>query len=578
MYIMKKIFRIATLVVAVALVSVSCELAELDYENPNQVTPDQANLNDLYNSVQQEFVEFYEDYWFESASIVRMVAATGGFTYFNNFGPEGFSNGWTTSYAEFLPDARAVIENATARNLPIHSGTAKIMEAMVIMSLVDMFGDVPYSEALQGIEVISPTADNGADVYAAAEALLDDAIAELEGAGGAAAPANDLFYNGDPDSWITLAKTIKLRNAVTTRLIDPNAATSTINALVSEGDLIDEEGEDFTFPYGTNQLNPNSRHPFYNNAYEAADGTYMSTYYMWLLRAEKEDADGNTLVDPRIRFYFYRQTDGPSDNVNDYSCFFSELPDQAFKPSHYTAVDPDLPYCLPSEDGYWGRDHLNNEGIPPDGFLRSVYGLYPGGGKFDDNSFISTQNNGVDGAQGEGIQPFMLASFVDFLRAEAALTLGTNDDARALLESGIRKSMEKVLGFAELVDLSQVVGQDLDGNDVTAEQAYLPTDDDVQEYVDYVLAEYDAADADGKLDIVVKEYFIALWGNGIEAYNLYRRTGKPNNMMPSLEPSPGEFIRSHFYPANYVNLNSNATQKNNLTERVFWDDGSADLY
>jgi len=80
MYIMKKIFRIATLVVAVALVSVSCELAELDYENPNQVTPDQANLNDLYNSVQQEFVEFYEDYWFESASIVRMVAATGGFT------------------------------------------------------------------------------------------------------------------------------------------------------------------------------------------------------------------------------------------------------------------------------------------------------------------------------------------------------------------------------------------------------------------------------------------------------------------------------------------------------------------
>lgn len=304
----------------------------------------------------------------------------------------------------------------------------------------------------------------------------------------------------------------------------------------------------------------------------------MSNYYMWLLRADKEDAEGNAIVDPRIRFYFYRQTDGPTDNVNDYSCFYSEFPDQDFKPDHYIAVDPDLPYCLASDDGYWGRDHLNNEGIPPDGFLRTVYGLYPAGGRFDENSFERTQNNGVDGALGEGIQPFMLASFVDFLRAEAALTLGTNDDARALLESGIRKSMDKVLGFADKVDLSVVVGEDLDGNEITAEQAFLPTEDDVQEYIDFVLAEYDAADDDGKLDIVVKEYYIALWGNGLEAYNLYRRTGKPNNMAPALEASPGEFIRSHFYPANYVNLNSNATQKNNLTERVFWDDGSVDLY
>lgn len=575
---MKKLFRIATLVVAVALVSVSCELAELDYENPNQVTPDQANLNDLYNSVQLEFVEFYEDYWNEPAEMARMISATGGFTYFNNDGPESFNNGWTTAYAEFLPDVRSTIENATARNLPIHSGSAKVMEAMVIMSLVDMFGDVPYSEALQGIEVIAPTADNGADVYAAAETLLDEAIAELEGAGGAAAPTNDLFYGGDAASWATLAKTLKLRNAVTTRLIDPASALSTINALVSEGDLIDEEGEDFAFPYGNNQLNPNSRHPFYNDAYEASDGAYMSNYYMWLLRADKEDAEGNAIVDPRIRFYFYRQTDGPTDNVNDYSCFYSEFPDQDFKPDHYIAVDPDLPYCLASDDGYWGRDHLNNEGIPPDGFLRTVYGLYPAGGRFDENSFERTQNNGVDGALGEGIQPFMLASFVDFLRAEAALTLGTNDDARALLESGIRKSMDKVLGFADKVDLSVVVGEDLDGNEITAEQAFLPTEDDVQEYIDFVLAEYDAADDDGKLDIVVKEYYIALWGNGLEAYNLYRRTGKPNNMAPALEASPGEFIRSHFYPANYVNLNSNATQKNNLTERVFWDDGSVDLY
>ena len=29
-----------------------------------------------------------------------------------------------------------------------------------------------------------------------------------------------------------------------------------------------------------------------------------------------------------------------------------------------------------------------------------------------------------------------------------------------------------------------------------------------------------------RLNVIMKEYFIALWGNGIESYNNYRRTGK----------------------------------------------------
>ena len=58
---------------------------------------------------------------------------------------------------------------------------------------------------------------------------------------------------------------------------------------------------------------------------------------------------------------------------------------------------------------------------------------------------------------------------------------------------------------------------------------------------------------------------------------MYRRTGKPNNMAPALESAPGEFVRSFFYPAVNVNRNQNATQKS-VAERVFWDDGSANLY
>jgi hypothetical protein len=116
-----------------------------------------------------------------------------------------------------------------------------------------------------------------------------------------------------------------------------------------------------------------------------------------------------------------------------------------------------------------------------------------------------------------------------------------------------------------------------DGSSGTVRDLYGATDARIDNYVSSVLELYDAASADGKLDLVVKEQLIASWGNGVEAYNLYKRTGKPNNMQPALEPVYGEFPRTFLLPAIHVTRNANATQKT-FTDRVFWDDGSIDLY
>jgi hypothetical protein len=53
---------------------------------------------------------------------------------------------------------------------------------------------------------------------------------------------------------------------------------------------------------------------------------------------------------------------------------------------------------------------------------------------------------------------------------------------------------------------------------------------------------------------------------------MYRRTGKPNSMQLMRATNPGTFQYSLIYPSDYVNLNSNATQKS-FTDvvRVFWD-------
>lgn len=569
---MKLTNKLFLLIILALGVTTACENTDLNLlDNPNAVTPENASLNDLYNQIQLTFSGVYSSSQGTLGATARMYHA-GGATYEAFADAETFNGLWLSVYSQLLPDVDALLAIAEPVNLDVHAGTAKIMKAYSLVLLADVFGAAPVSEALQGTDIISPSNDSGEEIYAMSTALLDEAIAQLSSTN-AAAPTYEDFYNGDTDSWIKFANTIKLRMALNTK------DASTINSLVSSGQIISDASDDFTFKFGNTRTNPGSRHPFYNSHYEQADGAYLSTYYMWLLAGEKVNANGITVTDPRIRYYFYRKVDdAAAQDQTTYGCQNSTFPDQDQKPSHWDAISPDLPYCIVPGTGYSGRDHLNPQGIPPDGPIRTSYGLYPGGGQFDDNTFDDTRNLGTTGGLGQGIWPIMLSSMTDLLRAEAALTLNTSDDARALLESGIRKSVAKVVGFEGLVPTTMSQSVTLrDGSSGTIKELFGTDQSDIDSYVTEVLALYDAADADGKLDIVVKEMMIASWGNGIEAYNLYRRTGKPNNLQPALEADSGNFPRTFLFPAIHTTRNANASQ-GSFNDRVFWDDGSIDLY
>jgi len=71
--------------------------------------------------------------------------------------------------------------------------------------------------------------------------------------------------------------------------------------------------------------------------------------------------------------------------------------------------------------------------------------------------------------------------------------------------------------------------------------------------------------------LIGKEFFVSLIGNGTDAYNFYRRTGSPTDIQPNIEPSPGAFVRSLWYPASEVTANSSLNQKPNVGVKVFWD-------
>ena len=558
---------------AFTLVFGACgDVFELDefLTDPNNVSEEAAGVDFLYNQVQISFANVYANSHFITEGLVRLDAMQ-SFNYNNALGPTAGNGIWNNFYANLMPDINAMNALAEERGLDIHAGTAKIMQAFAMTTMVDLFGEIPYSQAVQGAaeeQILNPTLDSGDSVYAAANALLDEAIAQLSGTT-AAAPAFDNFYGGAPASWITLANTLKLRMANNTRLVNGANAVASL----ATDDIIDDPSEDFVYQFSTNRANPDSRHPFYVGQYEANDGGYQSNYFMHLLCCEKE------VEDPRIRYYFYRQVnDIFAEDPNAFSCLgvedWNEESVASAVPSHYTDVDPNMPFCYATANGYYGRDHANGSGIPPDGPIRTVYGLYPGGGKWDGNTFTTVQNAGVDGGRGAGIYPIVTASSVAFMRAEAALA-GSGEDARALLEEAVRQSIDKVLSFESISpgDFSETVVDAISGEEVSRGEQFGPSSADIEEYVGIVLDLFD--NSSDQLDVIMKEFLISLPGNGLEAYNAYRRTGKPNNMQPiqdiqTIDPFPTSIL----LPSDHVNLNINAAQKT-LGDKVFWDNGSA---
>ncbi|MFX0555332.1 SusD/RagB family nutrient-binding outer membrane lipoprotein [Maribacter sp. CXY002] len=552
----------------------SCESTELEIlDNPNALTPTEADADLFLNSIEIGMAIFFdgdardnttEGLSEEGSEVTRMLHMFGP-TYTNAYAPSDFDTNWTQAYAEVLSDIRALEPVAEESGLYTHIGISKAIEAYVVMTLVDYFGDIPYSEALTGSANTNPALDDDAAVYAAVEDLLDEALVqfnreELTGA------SSDLFYGGDESKWIKLVNTLKLKLYIQTRLVDSSVGAK-INALVTGGNLILSEADDFAFNYSSTDANPDSRHPLFTRNFNvAADvADYMSNSYMVRLKDEYSGTD------PRTRYYFYRQSLDFTEDPNEAECITQP------RPSNYSSSDV---FCDPGQ-GYWGRDHGDNDGIPPDGGLRSTFGVYPVGGLFDDSRGEAIPGRNI-GLQGAGLSPIMLSSFTNFMLAEGVLTSGVTGDAAAYLEAGVRASIAKVQGVGDRLDyLDDVVTPDDPDTDENEEETirdiYVPTSDDVDRYVTFVLNAFNAASGDDKLEIVINEYFKALWGNGVEAYNTYRRTGFPSDMQPTLLASPGDYINSFLYPNELVNQNSSASQKANQAVRVFWAEGGPTL-
>ncbi len=445
---------------------------------------------------------------------------------------------WNIMYSRLLTGIRQIVDLGTANegNEDWHYvGISQIMKAYTFSLLVDVWGDVPFTEANQGAELRAPLYDNGQSIYPQLFQMIDDGLTNLDKESFLSPGTDDIIYQGDLDKWRKFAKTLKLKMYNQIRLVEDVSAEVTA-LLADESELIGPE-DDFEFQYGAT-VAPMNRNPGYQQEYTPGGSYfYINPYFYEILMGQNSffPVEGNPymgIVDPRVPYYFYNQLTPGQDAENPV----------AYRNGDFVSVYM-FSYNIDPNEGF---DQASSQ---------TVAGLYPLGGRYDDG------NGGIASFNGAGDTPQRMLTYFSrlYIQAELALEGITGQDPALLLEDAIQASFDKVNEVA------------------SAAGAPLIDQSDIDDYITDVMDLYDASDDDGKLRHIMTQKWIANYGSAFDSYTDYRRTGYPllhNGNTDNLDVT----VQTRDYPVSYpwksddLSVNQNApNQKNITTFKVFWD-------
>jgi hypothetical protein len=153
-------------------------------------------------------------------------------------------------YSGTLYDLQTIINGGSSKNM---SNIASIMQQYIFWHITDAWGDVPYSQALKGISVISPAYDKQQDIYTGMLTALTTAVSSFD----SSPITGDLIYAGNVASWKRLANSLRLLISLQLSKKYPGAtdvaATAFKAALADANGTITANAQNFqlTYPGGT---------------------------------------------------------------------------------------------------------------------------------------------------------------------------------------------------------------------------------------------------------------------------------------------------------------------------------------
>jgi hypothetical protein len=546
MHLFLKTLSVATLVVAASGCSSFIDINQ-NPNSPTSVTPNfllgqalsitAANYTGANPNTGVSFNtygSFAADYWSKSG-VVNGYNEERTYNYSNSY----YAGLWSGTY-DNLQDYQ-LIQNNGAAAYPNHAAIARIMKVYNYLLLVDEYGDIPYTNALQGLSNLTPKYDKAQDIYKDFIVQLDGAISDINkaAAGTVTNPvgSEDIVFGGNMTNWKKFANSLKLRILLRESQTNDAALNTYVKTQMTTlqsatdgfitADVVAQPG----YAQSSGQQNP-----FYNR-YGATSAGQQATERLYQLPTNFILAQYQNNNDPRVSQLYQigkRVTAGSNDSLF-----------------------------------YVGA----NLGDPS-------YPLFASSGKVIGSRFL------LGGGLLKGLNaatPLMLLSEHLFSKAEAetrGLFSGGDDAAASDFNNGILAS------FLYFYRSASAAPAELPTNVSTSTLA------GVSQYRTYIAANTNATDptksnpnvvytraasngALGKQAVILLQKYLALNTVGsIEAWDDYRRAAQPQ-IMPSLEsisPLPNKLPARLIYPLSEVNTNAaNIPAGTSQFTKIFWD-------
>ena len=183
----------------------------------------------------------------------------------------GLDRQFSTIYAGSLEDFEYVRKNAAATGNWSYYSIATLMQAYTFQVMADLYDQVPFTEALKGLDNLQPKYDNGSLVYDSLLARIDYATSRDFTAKTSQNPGtSDLILGGKMAEWIKFANTLKLKmylrySKIDETTADGNRYKAQILALLADNNFLTQDAKFSAFKKELTGGNP-----FWNTSSGAA--------------------------------------------------------------------------------------------------------------------------------------------------------------------------------------------------------------------------------------------------------------------------------------------------------------------
>lgn len=217
----------------------------------------------------------------------------------NNATASEFDDSWNTAYVNCITQAKLTQKKATEELNPNIKGVAQVIEAHCMGTITSLWGDVPFSKLDISGNTLAPAYDSQAAIYASLQALLDDAIVNLNSTVGlgieSGANSPDIYFDGDTSKWVKVAYSLKARFYLHVK----NYPLAKANALLG----INNEVDDLKAQFGNASYQ--DFNPFYSFlVYDRDDYMSGDSYAARLLDPSATLYRGNAKTNESARFIF----------------------------------------------------------------------------------------------------------------------------------------------------------------------------------------------------------------------------------------------------------------------------------